>query len=534
MKEFCVVLVALYRNRNFPVRIMHSLLKNLEGVRVHTIFFKNSETDNTFKPHTKKEEKLFIKLINDLNPQLVGFSVLSPFFLVAKRLSNLVKDNTASSVIWGGIHPTISPETCISEADMLCIGEGEGAIVELIRKMQEKGDYRNINNLWLRNNGSLIKNPMRPLMENLDSLPYPSYGDDSFFFIDQNEVERVDPLLSDNCFWVQASRGCPYVCSFCVNSILREHYKGLGNYIRKKSVDNVINEIKLNLNLPGSKVNYVFFVDEAFGKDHAWTDEFEQKYKKEIGLPFFVETNPREINDAMIKKLTNAGLDTIGFGIQSGTDYIRNNIFQRPGKNKEIIQLINNITQAGKKVTCELILNNPYDDVQSLKDSIEFLLQLPEPFSFTLYSLQYFPNYPLTVRAIKDNHIGLQDASLDGLIKKATKNWYFVPRLFPYTQKQILQNIIWLLVNNFTKKSIVRGACLEKTFYSKVLLVYLNFKAVIFGKIFAVGGLATRSRVCSYVIRSSQYLSSGDYKGLFIKVKKRLSKNRLSKISSQL
>jgi len=315
MNEVVIVLVALYRYRNFPIRIMHRLLENIDGVKPYTIFFKNCHS-NVFTFPTNKEEELFVELITKLNPKLVGFSILSPYMSIARRLTKLIKNNNPSSlVIWGGIHPTISPESCINEADMLCIGEGEGAIRDLVRHIRDEKSYHSIKNIWVKNGSYVIKNSMRPLIQDLDSLPFPSYGNGSYYFIESNSVTKEDPSLLENYLWIQTSRGCPYVCSYCVNSLLRPLFRDLGPYTRRRSVDNIIGEVKERLNLSRKRTDYVHFADEFFGTEESWLDEFEARYKKEIGLPFYVEYHPKIISSNLLDRLVNAGLDTINFGI---------------------------------------------------------------------------------------------------------------------------------------------------------------------------------------------------------------------------
>ena len=450
-------------------------------------------------------------------------SPLSPYAPIARRLTKLVKDNSSSLVIWGGVHPTIFPESCINEADMLCVGEGEGAITDLARYLVDRKPYQSIKNLWVKNNGHIIKNPMRPLIQDLDSMPFPAYADNSYYFIDSNKITKDDPLLLDNYFWVQASRGCPYSCSYCVNSLLRPLFKDLGPYTRRRSVNNIIKEIKENLSLPGNKTDYLFFVDEVFGNEESWLNEFELQYRKDVGIPFYVEYNPKVLNSAILGKLVSAGLDTINFGIQAGSDYIRNQIFHRPGKNNEIIDLAKEIVNYGVKVKYDLIIDNPYDTVQSLKGSIKFLLQLPKPLFFNLYSLQYFPNYPLTKKAIKDRHIEPKETEVDTLIGRTTRNWAYSPRLLPYTEKQILQNIIWLIVWNHSKDSIVKFAVFGSSLSPKLCLNYLNLKCIVLGKILGVGGIVWRNRWIACLINGVKYILKGDLKTLCLKIRKRMS-----------
>ena len=122
-RDLVVVLVALYRYQNFPLRIMHPLLEVIDGVTPYTIFFKHVDA-NTFDLPSDREAKLFAETIADLNPDIVGFSVMSPHVPIVKDLNTIVRNNSSAQIIWGGCHPTIEPEACIKEADIVCVGEG--------------------------------------------------------------------------------------------------------------------------------------------------------------------------------------------------------------------------------------------------------------------------------------------------------------------------------------------------------------------------------------------------------------------------
>jgi anaerobic magnesium-protoporphyrin IX monomethyl ester cyclase len=529
--KMVIVLVALYRNVNFPIRIMHSLLENIDGISPYSIFMKDLRdmVNYNFEPPTKEEEGLFVKQIIELNPNIIGISVLFPFAPIARRLTKLIRDNSSALVIWGGVYPTISPETCIEETDIICIGEGEGAIAELAINLRDGKEYFNIDNLWINNNGHIIKNNMRPLIQNLDSLPFPSYGKDSFFFIENNKLTKQDQALMESTFYVQTSRGCPYTCSYCCNSKLKLRFRGLGNYTRSRSVENVMLEIKEHQVIPNMH-EYIYFVDEVFAINEPWLDKFELRYKKEVGLPFYVMYHPELVNPMILNKLVKSGLFAITMGIQSGSEYIRKHIFRRPGSSIEIIRLANEIaTNYNVKIAYDLILDNPYDTEDTLKETIKVLMQLPKPLSVNMYSLQFYGGHSLTLQAIKDGHISEKDASVENLIEKKAWRMIFVPKLIPYTHKQMLQNIIWLLCRNYTTNEIIESAVFGNSFGSKVLLNYINLKAIILG---FMKEILTKYIWISRVWRGLTYILKGDIATLYHKIRKVSNKGTIYRASS--
>ena len=484
-EPIAIVLVALYRYQNFPIRILHALLETIEGVEPHTLFFKNHYT-NAVSPPTAREQSLFKEKIVELQPRLVGFSVYSPYVAIARKLTTLVKENSSALVLWGGIHPTVSPESCLEQSDIVCIGEGEGALEDLAVALRDGKDYHSINNLWVRQNGNLQQNPLRPLIQNLDAVPFPAYARDSFYFIGSNKITQKDVALVDPILATMPARGCPFTCSYCVNSLLRPLYRGLGPYARRRSAANVIAEMKEILAIPGNKKRQIEFHDENFGTDESWLNDFEALYPEQIGLPFKVQYNPKLIKPELIARLKRCGLHRVKFGIESGADHIRNQIFQRPGKNKEILTLAHQIAQYDVKIRYDLIIDNPYDTEQTLTETIDLLLKLPKPLRFNLYSLQYFPDYPLTRRAIQDGHITEQQASLDHLNQKMARNWAFVPRLFPLNKKQMMHNIIWSVVYGRTGDAAVRQAIFNDGFSAGLKLAWLSLNAIFWGKIQAL------------------------------------------------
>ncbi|MCG6894236.1 MAG: B12-binding domain-containing radical SAM protein [Desulfobacteraceae bacterium] len=480
-----VVLVALYRFQNFPIRILHAQLEAMKGVDLHTVFFKNHLT-NAIQQQTDAEERLFGETMEALQPDLVGMSVYSPYVACARRLTEIVRNRTRALVLWGGIHPTLSPESCMEEADIICRGEGEGALSELVSALGSGREFRGIENLWVRQGDGIRRNPMRPLIQNLDAMPFPAYDRPNFSFIESDRVWQDDPAIEESTLAVMPARGCPFHCSFCVNSLLRPMYKELGPYSRRRSVDNIIEEILSVLRLERSRVRMIEFHDENFGTSEGWLRDFERRYPTEIGLPFKVQYNPTLIRASVVKRLVDCGLHRLKFGIETGTDSIRKRVFNRAGRNRDILRMAWEIADLDVKTRYDLILDNPYDTDDTLRETLAFILRLPKPPRFNLYSLQFFPHYPLTRKALADGHVTKREVSLECLQKRMARNWAFVPRLFPYTERQILQNLIWLYAQRKVGDASLCRAVFQDSAAARIRRHGLHWAAVFHGRINAL------------------------------------------------
>ena len=172
--------------------------------------------------------------------------------LIAQRLTELVKKHTSATVVWGGVGPTLSPADHIKLADVVCVGEGERAFEELTKAVRDGKDFTTIKNLWINDGSKVIKNPLGPLVQELDSLPFYEYGNENYYFIEGNKLTREDPELNNPELMLQSSRGCPYSCSFCIETMYHDIHKGLGKFVRRRTVDNTIKEIQWHFNKPNN------------------------------------------------------------------------------------------------------------------------------------------------------------------------------------------------------------------------------------------------------------------------------------------
>jgi anaerobic magnesium-protoporphyrin IX monomethyl ester cyclase len=154
----------------------------------------------------------FLRTIDRIKPDMIGLSCLTDDYPLGLGLMRHAHSSFPSiPTIAGGIHPTVAPMDVISEDcfDMVCIGEGEYVILDIAERIDQKRDFKGIQNLWIKQDGKTIeRNAVRPYEQNLDLLPFPDwsiYSDPAFFKPYLGHVYKYGDF--------EMSRGCPYKCS---------------------------------------------------------------------------------------------------------------------------------------------------------------------------------------------------------------------------------------------------------------------------------------------------------------------------------
>jgi radical SAM superfamily enzyme YgiQ (UPF0313 family) len=286
---------------------------------------------NTFHLMNDRLRKVFdhreelVDRILDSHPDLIGISSLSEDYGWGCMMAERIKKKKDVPIIFGGKHPTSVPDIVIKEdfIDYVCVGEGEEAMVELADALKEGKDTTSIPNIWAKRNGEIFSNEPRKLIQDLDSLPF---ADKDIFYDEHKGFSRI--------YTISSSRGCPHACTYCHNSLLRRIYEGKGPYLRRRSVDNVIEELKLAQKK--YNIKKVYFLDEIFVYDIKWLREFVEKYKKSLGLPFGCEVYSTFVNEEVVALLLSAGCLAVDMGIQTISEDLRKRNLRRAGTNEQI------------------------------------------------------------------------------------------------------------------------------------------------------------------------------------------------------
>ena len=124
---------------------------------------------------TNKEFDILGRYILDYKPNIVGFSLVSSNFSLYRRIYGKIRNLGSFKIVLGGWQPSLNPERCIDYCDILCIGEGEKVLLELVDRMYNGQEIDNIENLWIRKADVIIKNNTRHLIDSLNVLPNPVF-----------------------------------------------------------------------------------------------------------------------------------------------------------------------------------------------------------------------------------------------------------------------------------------------------------------------------------------------------------------------
>lgn len=341
--------------------------------------------------------------IKKLEPDLICFSVFSDYYGWASALADRIKKETGAKIIFGGIHPTSVPEIVIKQdsVDFVCAGEGEDALVELADALNNGKSPKNIRNIWSKNNGMVHANELRPLVQDLDSIPFP---DKELF---KNEYEG----FCKEVYTVISGRGCVNACTYCHNSYLKDLYQGKGKYLRRRSPENVLEE--LILARKRWRIERVSFFDDLFIYDLQWLRRFLEIYHKEIGLPYFCHVHPSFVNPETVSLLEESGCSSVTMGIQTFNERIRREKLYRFEKNHEIEKAIRLFAKTRIFLFTNIILGLPGQDDSVIIDDLRCSARNKADMVATNW-LRYYPKVKLIDIAEKSGELGmLQKQSID-------------------------------------------------------------------------------------------------------------------------
>lgn len=246
--------------------------------------------------------------LTDFAPDVIGITVRTPAVASALACARLAKATCPRAlIVAGGPHPSVAAHALLShpEVDVAVSGEGEAVLTDLLRAVAAGTDPALVGGLLLRHDGNIVATPSRPLLTDLDALPFPVRYASQFL----DDYERFPPRAFGFLF---SARGCPHGCAYCSS-------KGVwGRRVRFRSVDNVLEELVL---LRAMGVAHVHFDDDTFGVTSPRLLALCRALAAAgLGLTYSCETHVDCITEKTVAALAEAGFTTVQLGLESGDD----------------------------------------------------------------------------------------------------------------------------------------------------------------------------------------------------------------------
>lgn len=336
----------------------------------------------------KTLEKNYLNKLARLCPDIIGFSATSLQLKSVINTAGEIKKRFDIPVIVGGPHPTFCPEVIENEnIDIICRGEAESALLELMNNLEAKEKISQIRNLWVKEGDKVYKNELRPL-EDLDKLPFP----DRELYFNYNHIRKLGILR------ILAGRGCPFLCTYCFNKEMKLLYREPSDYIRRRSPEKIIAEI--NKDRGKYKFRGISFTDDVFTIDKEWLEVFLDIYKKEINIPFFCNSRLELLDVETIKKLKDSGCGGVRIGIESGSERIREEILNRRLADSKIIEIIRQIKKYRMKVFAYNMFGLPTETYKDALKTVELNIKI-KPDTVSNGILILLPKLRITDQAIK-------------------------------------------------------------------------------------------------------------------------------------
>ena len=345
------------------------------------------------------------KRVGSFNPDVVatsGFATCN-IYVAARTLETAKKLKPDVLTVAGGQHFSSTAQESLEEypeIDVIVRGEGEETLVELTKALREKSSFSAIAGISFRNQYKIQHNPPRPLINDLDSLPFPGYH----FVKDYAHLYHFTMMAGSKARYgmVEASRGCPHNCTFCSQW---KHWQGSH---RHKSVKRVADEIEFLYNNYGSRL--LWLTDDNFG----FGQRMENLCDELIGRGFsdditcFMQARCDDVvrNQHLLAKMNRAGINWLLLGVESNSQSNLNS-FRKGTKPQDAVDAVQLMKQNGifSQATC--IIGDHKDSHESIEELRQFVNEL-DPDLAIFMILTPFPGTDL-----------YEEAKLKGWIK----NW---------------------------------------------------------------------------------------------------------------
>lgn len=319
-------------------------------------------------------------------PDVVGFSLLTPSVPWALGMARQIKERTSALVVVGNVHVMMRPELVEEEGiDAVCLGEGEECLVALCNAISAGAPYEDIAGFWIKTPDGIRKNP--PLADLVDMEAAP--------FVDRTMYLRHPYFRKTKYLRIMAGRGCPFRCTYCSNPVMTDKYGGAKKYIRKRSPQLAVKEIEYLIQQHPGKIKHLHFIDEVLWVKNDWLREFMELYKERIHLPFTANFRFGPMKEEDIKLMAEAGAVALFVATETGDEKQRNEMMNKPVANERIIEVTDWMHKYGIAFGVSAFFGLPGDTPQDHRERLAFFRRLKPRYLWTTF-FQPYPGLALT------------------------------------------------------------------------------------------------------------------------------------------
>lgn len=341
-----------------------------------------------------------IDTLYKFRPDVIGFSCLtSTYQWMLEVAAEAKRMNPEVKTVFGGVHISAVPDLALlnPQVDYVVVGEGDVAFPTILKAIEKEDFVSPITNTRFKDTaGNVVRGKQEGFIQDLDSLP---------FFDKQIWEEHI--LIGD-MYLTMASRGCPYTCSFCFNNFFAKLPEGpRGKYVRQRSVENVISELKLAKSR--YKIRIVDFQDDVFTVSKVWIKEFCQRYKEEINLPFQCLIHPQYFDEDIAKWMSEAGCVWIQMGIQTMDEQFKHENLRRYEDSDHIVRALQLMRKYGIKIKVDHMLGLPGEPIES-QETARKLYATVTPDRIQTFWTCFLPGTDMMKKGVADGTLSKEQA----------------------------------------------------------------------------------------------------------------------------
>jgi anaerobic magnesium-protoporphyrin IX monomethyl ester cyclase len=370
---------ALLRQEDFQVDLFDSTfyVEDLTSNYVHYRTFVKQcdwfERGVEFRQNRMLDD--FRAKVADYQPDLIAISVVENTYAVGRAMVRALPENDRKiPTIWGGPFATFAPNFILRDnvGDFVCRGEGEIALIELCKRMCEGRSVNDIPNLWVREDGTLHRNPLGPRVD-LDRLPFADYS----LFEEQAIYRPMEGRLW-RTIGIESQRGCPYQCTYCNSpGQNRIAFTEQGSkFYRRKSLERTMAELEYQHKLHNIELVY-WLADTFLALPTRDFDELVERYE-DYRIPFWMNTRSETITEHTADGLERMNMLRTSIGIEHGNQEYRRKFLKRYQTQEQLRNAFVILSGRSFSVSGNCIIGMPEETRELIFETIEFTRQLPD------------------------------------------------------------------------------------------------------------------------------------------------------------